>query len=478
MKISLTTKKTIQSNEIYLISSLHILPENVLSQQEIEYLAGKHKSKKTIVSFNRYNYQVIIVFISQEKDFAVNMEQCRKAGDDVWQVLKNEKADSASIFDFLADNEAVIAFVEGLLLGSYCFNKYKVRDKVIDFSLERIELISEKIEESEIRDLEILVKATFKARDLVNEPVMTLNATGLADEFSAMAKEAGIEVDVFEKQKIESLKMGGLLGVNLGSVDAPTFTILEWKPDNAVNNKPIVLVGKGVVYDTGGMNIKTGNYMEHMKIDMAGAAAVASAIYAAALAKLPVHIITLVPATDNRVNGNAYVSGDVLTMHSGATVEVINTDAEGRLILADALSFAQQYDPMVVIDMATLTGAASRAIGKYALVGMHSGANSFFTSLMAAGNRMCERIVEFPLWDDYSELLKSDIADIKNLSDGTDAGAITAGKFLEYFTNYPYIHLDIAGPAHVTTRYGYRGVGGTGVGVRLLFGYFKGLLKE
>lgn len=352
MKISLTTKKTIQSNEIYLVSSLHTLPENVLSQEEVEYLASKHKSKKNIVAFNRYNYQVVIVFISEELDFAVNLEQCRKAGDDVWQVLKNEKEKNASIFDFTTGDEEVLAFVEGLLLGSYGFNKYKVRDILDVFTLDNIELISDKVDKNEIRELEILVKATFKARDLVNEPVMSLNATGLAEEFSAMANEAGIEVNVFDKEKIESLKMGGLLGVNLGSVDLPTFTILEWKPVNAVNTKPVVLVGKGVVYDTGGMNIKTGNYMENMKMDMAGGAAVASAIYAAALAKLPLHIITLVPATDNRVNGNAYVSGDVLTMHSGATVEVINTDAEGRLILADALSFAQQYDPMVVIDMA------------------------------------------------------------------------------------------------------------------------------
>ena len=478
MKICLTTEKAIQGNEIYLISSINVLPENVLSQQEVDYLANKLTSKINIVSFNRYSYQVVIILISKENDFAVNLELCRKAGDDVWQLLKKEKENNVSVYDFSKGNEEVMAFVEGLMLSSYCFNKYKVRDKAAAIILDNIELISDKIEKNEIQELEILVKATFKARDLVNEPVMSLNAEGLAAEFSAMAKEAGIEVAIFDKKKIESLKMGGLLGVNLGSVDAPTFTILEWKPANAVNKKPVVLVGKGVVYDTGGMNIKTGNYMENMKIDMAGAAAVASAIYAAALAKLPVHIITLVPATDNRVNGNAYVSGDVLTMHSGDTVEVINTDAEGRLILADALSFAKQYDPMVVIDMATLTGAASRAIGKYAIVGMHSHANNFFTSLTAAGNRMCERIVEFPLWDDYCELLKSDIADIKNISDGTDAGAITAGKFLEFFTNYPYIHLDIAGPAHVTARYGYRGIGGTGVGVRLLFGYFKGLLKD
>jgi leucyl aminopeptidase len=271
--------------------------------------------------------------------------------------------------------------------------------------------------------------------------------------------------------------MGGLLGVNMGSPDEPTFTRLEWKPENAVNSNPVVLVGKGVVYDTGGMNIKTGNYMEDMKSDMGGAAAVGGAIYAAAMAKLPVHIIALVPATDNRVDGNAIVSGDVLTMYSGATVEVINTDAEGRLIMADALTYAKQYNPELVIDAATLTGAAHRAIGKYATVGMQAKAEEQFRKLQAAGDRVCERIVEFPLWDDYKELMKSEIADIRNISTGAEGGAITAGKFLEYFTEYPYIHLDIAGSALVNSRYGYRGTGGTGVGVRMLFRFFRDMAE-
>lgn len=160
-----------------------------------------------------------------------------------------------------------------------------------------------------------------------------------------MAAETGIKIEVFNRKKIETLKMGGLLAVNKGSIDPPTFSVMEWKPDGHKNKKPIVLVGKGVVYDTGGFNLKTGSYMENMKTDMAGAATMASVVYAAAKAKLPLHLIALIPATDNRVNGNAFVSGDVITMYDGTTVEVINTDAEGRLILADALSYAQNTIP-------------------------------------------------------------------------------------------------------------------------------------
>ncbi|MCK9168275.1 MAG: M17 family metallopeptidase, partial [Bacteroidales bacterium] len=199
-------------------------------------------------------------------------------------------------------------------------------------------------------------------------------------------------------------------------------------------------------------------------------------IYAAALARLPLHIIALIPATDNRVDGNAVVSGDVLTLYNGTTVEVLNTDAEGRLILADALAYAKKYQPKIVIDLATLTGAAARAIGKYASVAMHCGAEDDFARLKCAGDYVCERIVEFPLWNDYQELLKSEIADIRNISTGTEGGAITAGKFLQYFTDYPYIHIDIAGTAFTTSRYNYRGLGATGVGVRLLFNYFLSYL--
>jgi len=267
--------------------------------------------------------------------------------------------------------------------------------------------------------------------------------------------------------------MGGLLAVNKGSIDPPTFSILEYKPADAKNAEPYILVGKGVVFDTGGLSLKpTPNSMDYMKCDMGGAAAVAGAIYAVAKAGLPVHIIGLIPATDNRPDGNAYVPGDVINMYDGTTVEVLNTDAEGRMILADALAWAKQYKPQLVIDLATLTGAAHVAIGEQGMVGMGNARRDIMDLLIESSFDIHERIAEFPFWDDYAEMMKSDIADLKNIG-GRTAGAITAGKFLEHFTDYPYIHLDIAGPSFLKTNDSYRMAGGTGVGVRLLYRFFK-----
>jgi leucyl aminopeptidase len=247
---------------------------------------------------------------------------------------------------------------------------------------------------------------------------------------------------------------------------------LEYKPANAVNAQPYVLVGKGVVYDTGGLSLKPTNSMDTMKSDMSGAAAVLGAVSGAARLGLPVHVVGLIPATDNRPGGNAVTPGDVLTMSDGTTVEVLNTDAEGRLILADALHYAKRYNPQLVIDLATLTGAAARAIGHYATVAMGTASEEVWSDLLASGSRTHERLVRFPFWDDYNELLKSTVADLKNIG-GADAGAITAGKFLEHFTNYPYVHLDIAGPAFADKPMGYWPAGGTGIGVRLLLDFLS-----
>jgi leucyl aminopeptidase len=240
--------------------------------------------------------------------------------------------------------------------------------------------------------------------------------------------------------------MGGLLAVNQGSLNPPTFTVMEWKPRRPVNKHPLVLVGKGVVYDTGGLSLKpTPNSMDYMKCDMAGAAVAGCTLYGIAKARLPVHVIALVPATDNRPDGNAYAPGDVITMYSGLTVEVLNTDAEGRLILADALHYAKQLKPQLVMEFSTLTGAAAIAVGHYGIVCMGNADARIRKKLTDSGNNVYERLVEFPYWEEYDELLKSDIADVKNIG-GAVAGAVTAGRFLSKFTDYPYMHFDIAGP--------------------------------
>jgi leucyl aminopeptidase len=295
----------------------------------------------------------------------------------------------------------------------------------------------------------------------VNEPVIYLTAEQLSREITEMGKRAGFKVEVFGKSKIRSLKMGGLLAVNAGAPNPPTFNILEYKPEGAVNDKPYVLVGKGVVYDTGGLSLKpTPNSMDEMKCDMAGAAAVAGAIYAVAQSKLPLYVVGLIPATENRPDGNAITPGDVITMYSGTTVEVLNTDAEGRLILADALCYASKYQPALVIDLATLTGSAARAIGKEGIVYMGTAPEEEKKALEKSGYAVHERLVEFPLWEEYDSHLESAIADLKNIG-GAEAGAITAGKFLERFVEFPWLHLDIAGGAFLTGNDSYRGKHGT-----------------
>jgi leucyl aminopeptidase len=320
-------------------------------------------------------------------------------------------------------------------------------------------------------------KAVFWTRDMVNTPVSHLNAEQLAEAISQLGQEAGFQVQVLGKAQIEALKMGGLLAVNKGSIDPPTFTIAEYKPSNAVNTKPIVLVGKGVVYDTGGLSLKpTPGSMDTMKGDMAGGATMAAVIYFAALQKLPIHIVGLIPATDNRPGGNAYTPGDVITMFDGTTIEVLNTDAEGRMILADALAYSAKYDPEIVIDAATLTGAALRAIGTEATIIMGNARDEYFHDLEKIGFDVHERVVRFPFWDDYKAHMKSKIADMKNIG-GPNAGMISAGKFLEHFVKAPYIHMDIAGPAWLDSKENYKGDGGTGAGVRLLYQFLKNRYK-
>jgi leucyl aminopeptidase len=376
--------------------------------------------------------------------------------------------------------EMSLAFLEGLLLSFYRFDKY-FTDQGDDHEIlmpERVRIVFPEIPAEELIALKTVVRAVEYARDLVNEPVSWLNALRLSEAFTMMGREAGFSVEVFHKQKIEAMRMGGLLAVNRGSVDPPTFTVMEWKPENAVNDKPVVLVGKGVVFDTGGLSLKpTKDSMDQMKSDMAGAAAVGATMYALASMQVPCYVIALVPATDNRPDGNAYAPGDVVTMYDGTTVEVLNTDAEGRMILADALAYARRFDPQLVIELSTLTGAAAVAVGKYGIVGMGTAPDNDFDELQKSGERVSERIVKFPFWDEYKELLKSEIADMKNIG-GREGGAITAGKFLEHFTSYPYIHLDIAGPAFVLGKNSYKGKGGTGVGVRLLYDFLSNRCKK
>ncbi|MEM7037614.1 MAG: leucyl aminopeptidase, partial [Bacteroidota bacterium] len=366
-----------------------------------------------------------------------------------------------------ATGEVVTALAEAAPLSNYQFLEYKTSKE--ENTLKETVIVTDKKGDDKLVDRAgKIAKGTMVARDLVNEPVITLTAEELSVRARKLGKKNGFDVEIFNKQKLRSLKMGGILAVNSGSIDPPTFTIMEWKPKNARNKKPYVLVGKGVVYDTGGLSLKpTANSMDFMKSDMGGAAAVIGTMVAVSSLELPVHVVGLVPASDNRPGQNAYCPGDVITMFDGSTVEVLNTDAEGRMLLADALAYAKKYDPELVIDLATLTGAAVIAIGNHGTAMMSTADEHTKSSLKAAGHRVYERLVELPLWEEYKEQLKSDIADMKNIG-GRPAGSITAGKFLEHFTDYPWIHLDVAGTAFLHSSDSYRGKNGTGVGVSML----------
>lgn len=367
--------------------------------------------------------------------------------------------------------------VDSVLYGSYRFDRLKSgkldkkKEKEAKVQLEelkiRVNAGSVKEVEKGTRDGQIIADARSLVRDLVNLPGNLLNAGDIAEAARKSAEKSGCKVTVFHKDEIEKLGMGGLQAVNKGSHAPPTFTVLEYEPVS----KPlatVALVGKGVTFDSGGISLKPSNGMDDMKCDMAGAASVIGTVEAAALLRLPVRIIGLIPATDNMPGGSAQTPGDVITTYSGITVEVGNTDAEGRLILADALAYAvKHFKPDAIIDLATLTGACIVALG-YSVAGLFSNNDGFASKIYEAGKKSGEKVWRMPVWEEYDELIKSEVADVHNTG-AKGAGSITAAKFLEKFIDghETWAHLDIAGPAF-SNKKGKTAQGGTGFGVRLL----------
>ena len=464
--------------QLFLLADLAGLSKIPVSEEERDYLQNKLNSEQRFIEINRFTSKFVVVTIPQMKDENSSLEAWRRKGNEAALWAREEKVKTLEVISISEGSEAILAFAEGIILGSYQFLKYNSKAEKVRTHLQELHFTGDQVTQMQLDKLSAVAESVYIARDLVNEPVISLNAETFGASLKKMGEEFGVHAELFGKQAIEELGMGGLLAVNKGSVDPPIFVILEWKPSNAVNSQPVVLVGKGVVFDTGGLSLKpTAKSMDYMKCDMAGAAAVASAIRTAAINNLPLHVVALIPATDNRPGGNAITPGDVITISDGATVEVLNTDAEGRLILADALHYAKKYNPMLVIDLATLTGSASMTLGIHGIAGMGSQCEEFFDLLKQSGNRVYERIVELPLWEEYDEMIKSNIADMKNIGGG-EAGAITAGKFLQRFIDYPWIHLDIAGPAFLHVADHYRQAGGTATGVRLLMEFFNLLLQR
>jgi leucyl aminopeptidase len=369
------------------------------------------------------------------------------------------------------------AAAEGIALAAYRFDRYRTEKREeLPPELKEVWLLIET--QKNLREVEAgvetarcICRGVALARDLVNEPGNVKSPEFLAGRATAVADEVGLKCSVLGKMELEKEGFGALLGVAQGSVREPRLIVLEYHGGNR-DAQPIALIGKGVVFDAGGISLKPAEKMDEMKMDMAGGATVLGTLLAAALLKLPVNLVGIIPAVENLPSGSAIRPGDILTSLSGRTIEVLNTDAEGRLILADALTFAARFKPRVVIDLATLTGACVIALGHHATaaLGNHTG---LIRQLLRAGEESGERLWQLPLWDDYAAQIKSEIADVKNIG-GRAAGTITAAAFLQKFAeDFTWAHLDIAGTAWEEKGRHYLPKGGTGVGVRLLIHYLR-----
>ncbi|MFW5759339.1 MAG: leucyl aminopeptidase family protein, partial [Bacteroidota bacterium] len=442
-------------NCLYLISDLQELEQSSLSDDQKEFIKKQFNDKsRKFFMFNMCTHYRCIQFVSKEKK-PENLEELRKKGSDLNTFCNKEEIKHLKVIPLSLPDFIILTFLEGALLSSYRYMKHRIpeENKVL---LSDIVVLSNDITHEQLIKLSNLEQATRYTKDFVNDPPNTLTATTFAYKIHELCQNAGARVEVLGKGDLERLEMNGILTVNKGSVSDPAFTIIEWKPDHALQTQPVVLVGKGLVFDTGGINLKPTNGLIEMKSDMAGGAAVFGAMYALAKNNVPVYTVGLIPCTDNRPGEDAMVPGDVIRYNNGKTVEIINTDAEGRLILADALLYAKKYDPRVVIDIATLTGAAQVALGKHAIAAMHENASGFITKLEKSGWNVFERIHELPFWEEYDADIISDIADIRNLGKGRGAGTITAGKFLAHFVSYPWIHLDIASTVFSDISNSYR----------------------
>jgi leucyl aminopeptidase len=367
------------------------------------------------------------------------------------------------------NSQAVEAIVEGACLALYKYAAPKQKEEKIG-EIETLAILSEKLDQAEletaVKTAEIIVDAVCLARDLVNMPANQATPTRLASAAEKIAAEHGLSLTVGDRVWAAEREMGAFLAVARGAGEPPKFIVLEHnaaKPDVDT----VVLVGKGITFDTGGISIKPADKMGEMKSDMGGAAAVLAAMQVVAALNLPLRVIGITPCTENMPDANAYRPGDVITASNEKTIEIISTDAEGRLILADALVYAQQYHPKAVIDLATLTGACVIALGDGIAAGLFTNDDLLRERMVESGNRTQERVWPMPLWDDYKKAIKSDVADMKN-SGGRFGGVGTSAIFLKEFVDYSWAHLDIAGMALRSSEEGYQTVGGTGFGVRLL----------
>jgi leucyl aminopeptidase len=403
----------------------------------------------------------------------VNPEGLRQVGGKALSYLRSIGIKKAALSTAtLSDLKISPAFfIEGALLGLYTYDLYKTEKETGEIS--DITLLSKPLKslEDEIKTIKALAEAVSFARDLVNAPSNAMTPTHLASAALSL-KGKNLSVRVLEGEDAKKLGMGAYLSVTKGSAEPPKFIVLEYK---GAKKDPLVLIGKSVTFDSGGLSIKPSDGLEKMKYDMAGGAAVLGIMKAISGLKLPVSIVGILPATENLPGGSATRPGDIVKALTGMTVEIINTDAEGRLTLADAIGFARRLNPHAIIDIATLTGACSVALGNDAAAMMGNN-RSMMEVVRQSADFTNEKVWEMPLFDEYKEYLKSDIADIKNIG-GRTGSLVTSAKFLSEFAgDTPWVHLDIAGTAWTEKDKPYTPKGASGTGVRLLFDVIRRIL--
>jgi leucyl aminopeptidase len=425
--------------------------------------------------------RLLLVGLGKRSEFTSN--RLRQAAGKAAPSLRSAGAQRITIVTDaigLDSEELGQALSEGSVLGLYRFLKYKTNEQNDrEKDLLTITLLTESrgavgAMQKGVKVGEVIAESTVMARDMVSSPPADMTPAIIATKAKEIARQFGLKLQVLEKDQMKRLGMGALLGVASGSAQPPKFVIVEYRKGGT---KPfIALVGKAITFDSGGISIKPAENMDKMKDDMSGGAAVLGAIRNAAALKLPLNIVGLLPVTENMPSGSAFKPGDVLRTMSGRTIEILNTDAEGRLILSDALTYACRYKPAVIVDIATLTGACSIALGNEA-IGMLGTDDRFKQQMRAAGDRTGERVWELPLWDEYYEQIKSDIADMKNTG-GRAGGVITAAALLSKFVQkYPWVHLDIAAMAWSDKERPYTPKGATGIGVRLLTRFLQDFKK-
>ncbi len=498
MKINVkqTTKTT---NSIVIIP---IKPTDLTSSQFKNFTKKEVLSKKIITAFSakksshlllsgKQTEQIILVGLGDQPTYKSIKYAFRKFAVDHKKQLSAKLTLNLGFTEMIKDAHQVsmltAAAVNGLKLSTYDIGLYKTNDKTVHplaKSTSTLNILVDKKFQEEVEQaaFEGAAKANtqLSIMDLVNAPGNKAIPEVLGKWAINSGKRFGYKTTVFSKKKIINTGLHALLAVNRGSEYSPAFVIMEYKPKNVGKKKlpKVGLVGKGVTFDTGGISIKGHQNMHYMKSDMGGAAAVLGAMELTAKLQLPVHLIGIVPATDNCVDATAVKPGDVINSYSGKTIEIIDTDAEGRLILADGLAYLNKnFKPDIMLDLATLTGSSVRTFG-YQCGAAFSKDEQLIAQLTAAGNTTGERIWPLPLWDEYQSHMDSDVADIKNFSGRPIAGAISAAKFLEFFTsNHPrWAHLDIAGVAFGDTGFSKQ-KSATGYGVGLLVEFLKNLAK-